>query len=78
MSRTPVPNSLKESLLKGEYVRRLYHRDSEARWVPMGWAILDATHNPLYTLTDNQVHDVENMYELLFTQTDLSKGVEQE
>lgn len=76
MSRTPVPQSLKESLLKGEYVRRLYHRDSDARWVPMGWAIIDANHTPLYTLTDNQVHDVENMYELLFTQTNLSEGDE--
>jgi hypothetical protein len=42
----------------------------------MGWAIIDANHTPLYTLTDNQVHDVENMYELLFTQTNLSEGDE--
>lgn len=78
MSRTPVPQSLKESLLKGEYVRRLYHRDSQAKWVPMGWVIMDANDEPLYTLTDLQIHEVENMYELLFTQTNLSEGEEQE
>ena len=76
MSRTAVPQSLKESLLKGEYVRRLYHRDSQSKWVPMGWVIIDPNNEPLYTLTDLQICEVANMYELLFTQTKLSDGDE--
>ena len=76
MSRTAVPNSLKESLLRGEYVRRIYYRDTKTSSVPMGWVIIDANDNPLYTITDEQVHDVENMYDLLFTQTNLSEGEE--
>ena len=69
MSRTAVPTSLKESLLEGEKVRRLYRRhDSNKSWSPIGWAIIDSDGTPLYTVTDAQVCDVENMYDLLFTQ----------
>jgi len=70
MSRTAVPTVLKESLMKDESVRRIYRRgDDNKSWVPIGWVILDSDLSPLYTVTDIQCCEFENIYELLFTQS---------
>ena len=70
MSRTAIPTVLKESLMKGESIRRLYRRgDDNKAYLALGWVILDLDGTPLYTVTDLQCFDVENIYELLFTQT---------
>ena len=70
MSRTAIPTVLKESLMKGEYIRRLYRRgDNNQSWVPIGLAILESDGTPLYTVTDLQLFDMDNLYDLFFTQS---------
>ena len=70
MSRTAIPIILKESLMDGEYIRRLYRRaNNNKSWIPIGWVILESDGTPLYTVTDSQLFDMDNLYDLFFTQT---------
>ena len=69
MGRTKIPEVLKESLLEGEYIRRLYRRTEDNKsFTPIGWAIIDSDNTPLYTVTDLQCYEFENLYDLFFTQ----------
>ena len=68
MPRTKIPESLKESLRKGESIKRIYRRkDNHKGWTAIGWVVLDYQNNPVFCVTDSQVCEEIDYDEFVFT-----------